>query len=144
MTNYKGRCVFCRCCCSEHNENKAAKPLFSRTKFVQKCIETLFWGDGVRIKYPLALQTECSVRGMAILCEFKGCIKYALLQIQIRGENPNTQIAESVSPSHQHIYEMHCFFLLVQIILHFVLHSISLPSIKLLPYALQFNCDRNV
>ena len=32
------------------------------------------------------------------LC-FKGCIKYALLQIQIRGENPNTQIAESVSPA---------------------------------------------
>ena len=33
-----------------------------------------------------------------MLREFKGCIKYALLQIQIRGENPNTPIAESVSP----------------------------------------------
>ena len=33
-----------------------------------------------------------------MLREFKGCIKYALLQIQIRGENPNTRIAEFVSP----------------------------------------------
>ena len=76
----------------------------------------MYWnivlGDEVRIKYPLAIQTECSsICGMAILCEFKGCIKYALLQIQIRGENPNTQIAESVLPPHQHIYEKHCFAL---------------------------------
>ena len=116
LTNHKGHCVFCRCCFSEHNENKAAKLLFSRpTKFVKNVLKHCF-GDEVGIKYPLAIQTECS----AILCEFKGCIKYALLQIQIRGENPNTQIAESVSPPHQHIYEMHCFAPPRRDILHFI------------------------
>ena len=60
---------------------------------------------------------------MAILCEFKGCIKYALLQIQIRGENPNTQIAESVSPPAPPAYIWKALFrsgALFSDILHFI------------------------
>ena len=107
----------------------------------------MYWnivlGDEVRIKYPLAIQTECSsICGMAILCEFKGCIKYALLQIQIRGENPNTQIAESVSPSYQHIYEMHCFTLVVVFCISF--HCITLHLITFYHMCIAIHCDRNV
>ena len=83
-TNHKGRCVLCRCFLAE---NKAFKAIVIRATKQYICMSIIV----------LKTQDDSQCR-IEILREFQGCIKYALLQIQIRGENPNTPIAESVSP----------------------------------------------